>query len=84
MPEISRFYGIVISINYRAREHNPPHFHVAYGDFEARYNINTLEKINGNLPKTAEGLVMYWATLHKIELLRIWETQEFSKIEPLE
>lgn len=33
MPEISRFYGIIIRMYYE--DHNPPHFHAVYGDDEA-------------------------------------------------
>ena len=84
MPEISRFYGIAISIYFKMREHNPPHFHATYGDYEAEYRIDTLELLEGSLPKTADSLVKEWATLHRDKLLDIWNTQIFTKIEPLE
>jgi hypothetical protein len=84
MPEISRFYGIVISIRFRASEHNPPHFHAVYGKKKALFEIKTLRKIDGDLPETAEKLVTEWAKLHKSELLKIWESQIFTKIAPLD
>ncbi len=49
MPTISQFFGILIRMYYDA--HNPPHFHVIYGEYEAQININTLEIIKGDLPK---------------------------------
>lgn len=57
MPEISRFYGIVITM-YNS-EHNPPHFHIRYNDFHATMDINTGE-INGNLPRRVLNLVYEW------------------------
>jgi len=44
MPEISRFYGIIIKI-FLTREHNPPHFHAIYGEFSGLFDIQTLEKV---------------------------------------
>jgi len=51
MPEISRFYGIIIRMFYN--DHNPPHFHVIYQEDEALIEITTLEILEGNLPKWA-------------------------------
>lgn len=48
MPEISRFYGLVIYIFFN--EHNPPHFHAIYNEYEAEIDIQTLEIIAGELP----------------------------------
>lgn len=39
MPEISRFYGIIIFMNYH--DHNPPHFHANYKEFEVTVDIET-------------------------------------------
>lgn len=84
MPEISRFYGIIIQMFYR--DHNPPHFHVQYGDYKAIINI-TNELIGGNMPKRALKLVFEWMEIHKEELLENWTlTQKGelpNKIEPL-
>jgi phosphomannomutase len=41
MPEISRFYGIIISIFYD--EHNLPHFHARYGEHRIVIGINSLQ-----------------------------------------
>ncbi|MCH7989383.1 MAG: DUF4160 domain-containing protein, partial [Planctomycetes bacterium] len=62
MPEISRFYGIVIKMYFD--DHNPPHFHAEYGENEALININSLSVIAGKLPSRAMGLTAEWANLH--------------------
>ncbi len=77
MPEIARFYGIVIKLFFG--DHPPPHFHAVYGE-----NIDTLEMIEGDLPNRAKKLVIEWADIHKNELKLMWETQEFRKLPPLE
>lgn len=51
MPEVSRFYGIVVKIFYA--DHNPSHFHAEYGDYEVLVNINTLAILDGSLPARA-------------------------------
>lgn len=85
MPEISRFYGIVIQIFFR--EHMPPHFHATYGEFRAEISISDLEVISGFLPRKGLNLVMDWAELHKEELIKEWELAQTGKslfkIEPL-
>ncbi len=67
MPEISRFYGIIIRMYIK--DHSPPHFHAEYGGNEAMINIQTGEIIHGDLPRRALRLVQDWAELHKEELL---------------
>ena len=81
MPEICRFLGIVISMYFD--EHNPPHFHVRYNDYRAVIAINDLNQLEGNLPARVRGLVVEWAELHQNELLSMWESKEFHKLEPL-
>ena len=49
MPEITRFYGIVIKIFFR-NEHNPPHIHAVYGEYNGIFRIDSLEMIEGDLP----------------------------------
>jgi hypothetical protein len=53
MPEISRFYGIVIRMYYD--DHPPPHFHAHYGEDEALINIHTMAIVAGQLPPRAFG-----------------------------
>lgn len=83
MPELSRFYGIVIKMFFRQKEHDPPHFHVVYGDRLGVIDIGTLEMVEGDLPPRALALVREWASLHRNELAAIWNTQKFNPIEPL-
>ncbi len=85
MPEICRFFGIIIRMYYA--DHNPPHFHAIYQDDTAEYDINTLLTIRGSLPSRAHAMVLEWASLHREELLEDWklaiERKEIKKIEPL-
>jgi hypothetical protein len=86
MPQISRFFGIIISMFYD--EHNPPHFHAAYGEFKAEIGINDLNVLVGKLPSRALGLVIEWASMHQTELMENWSRiengQALEKIAPLE
>jgi hypothetical protein len=81
MPEICRFLGIVITMYFD--EHNPPHFHVRYNDYRASMAIEDLNVIAGSLPAKVRGLVQEWAENHRDELMHIWQTSEFRKIDPL-
>jgi len=85
MPEIARFYGIVIKMFFE--DHNPPHFHAIYGEYEVLIDISTFAVFAGHLPPRALGLVIEWATQHQDELLNNWERarvqESLSKIEPL-
>jgi len=80
MPQISYFLGVIIRMFYR--EHNPPHFHAYYGDYEALIDIQKNELISGNLPPRVLGLVVEWTALHQQELMANWERSK--KQEPLE
>lgn len=84
MPVLARFYGIVIRMYFLGSEHNPPHIHAIYGEDAAALDIRTGEIIDGYLPKRAASLVREWMELHREELLKMWETQEFKKLESLE
>ena len=85
MPEVSRFYGIVITMYYD--EHNPPHFHARYGGDRAVFDIATLQLLEGTLPPRARGLVVEWAAQHGAELLSNWlaarQDEPLSRIDPL-
>lgn len=70
MPELCRFYGIVIRMYFD--DHLPPHFHALYGEHEALVSIETLALIGGRLPPRAMGLVAEWATQHQEELKAAW------------
>ncbi|AEL25621.1 DUF4160 domain-containing protein [Cyclobacterium marinum] len=85
MPEISRFYGIIIKMYFN--EHNPPHFHVEYQDYEAIVNIETGE-LTGKMSRRALGLVYEWLDQNKEALLENWkrieERKPLNKIKPLD
>ena len=84
MPEICRFFGIIIS--KFADDHNPPHFHIRYGDYNA---IITLDKgiVKGEIPGNVLKQVFRWMDLHKTELSENWNRlqngQDIKKINPL-
>jgi hypothetical protein len=86
MPELSRFYGLVIRMFYD--EHPPPHFHVLFGDHAAVVRIDTLEVMKGSLPRRALVMVLEWAMAHRPELRQNWERaakgEAIETIAPLE
>lgn len=86
MPEISRFYGVVIKMHFN--EHNPPHFHAEYGEYEALININSMGIISGKLPARVLGMVVEWASINQSQLKQEWNKarnmESLSKIAPLE
>ena len=86
MPEVSRFYGIVIQIYYG--DHPPPHFHALYAGEVAKIAIETLQVIDGSIPKRALALVLDWTSIHQQELLEAFNRaaalQAPGKIAPLE
>lgn len=81
MPEIARFYGIIIKLFFG--DHPPPHFHAVYGEYMGLFNLETLEMIEGDLPSRASKLVVEWATMYQTELREMWDKQEFHKLPPL-
>jgi len=83
MPELARFYGMVVKMYFLSKEHNPPHIHVIYNDCMGVINIETLEIIEGDLPAKAEMLAKEWTAMHQQELITMWQTQEFRKLPPL-
>ena len=76
MPEISRFYGIVITMNFN--DHNPPHFHAIYQDYEISIDIKT-GVVNGNMSKRALKMIFEWSDIHKDELLKNWQLAQDRK-----
>jgi Domain of unknown function (DUF4160) len=85
MPEICRFYGIVILMFHG--DHNPPHFHVRYGEYKASFEIKNLGILDGSLPKKAYVMVIEWALENRENLIRNWElcqaNKNPNKLEPL-
>ncbi len=86
MPEISRFFGIIITMYYS--DHQPPHFHARYGGQKAQVSIDPVSILRGDLQPRVFGLVAEWALAHRAELMEDWilsqnETPP-NKIAPLE
>jgi hypothetical protein len=70
MPELSRFFGIIITLYYN--DHVPAHFHIRYGAQKAIMAIESLTVIEGELSPRVRGLVVEWAALHRDELREDW------------
>ena len=86
MPEISRFFGIIVAMFYNV--HAPPHFHVRYGEQKAIIGIAPIQLLEGKLKPRTLGLVIEWASLHQAELIEDWDLartmQPLKNIDPLE
>jgi hypothetical protein len=88
MPEISRFFGIIIRMYAEAgAPHHRPHFHAYYQDSIAIYALDEIDLMNGELPRRQSRLVEAWAELHQAELLVNWERLQSGqlpeKVDPL-
>lgn len=84
MPEISKFYGIIVSLYWR--DHNPPHLHFTYGEYEC--SISVLDRVvDGKAPAKVIAKVNEWMDLHEAEILSLWEKAQkgdkLGRIEPL-
>jgi len=86
MPELARFFGIIIRMYVEpGMPHHTPHFHAYYQDEVAIYSIDPIAVISGSLPKRHQRLVEAWAELHQAELLTDWELlQTFQRPRPIE
>ena len=86
MPEICRFYGIIIAMFYG--DHGPPHFHARYGSHKIVIRIADLSIFEGKLPPRALGLVMEWAARRQDKLAQNWQAAQahrpLTPIEPLD
>jgi len=87
MPIVSQFYGILIYIYKEiGAQHNKPHFHAKYAEFEGVYDFDG-NIIDGELPKKQNKLVEAWSILHTDELNAAWkvwnESGEIIKIDGL-
>jgi hypothetical protein len=81
MPEVSRFFGIVVTMYWEAgAPHRTPHFHVRYEDYRASYGIDPVVQLAGALPRRQQRLVEAWAELHQAELLANWELAQQNRM----
>ena len=83
MPEISRFYGIVIKMFFKPKEHEPSHIHALYGEYVGIFDLQSMEMTEGDLPKKAQELIKEWLYKNQEELSKMWETQKLRKLPPL-
>ena len=83
MPEVSRFYGIIIKMFFKPKEHEPSHIHALYGEYVGLFELQTLQMTEGDLPQKAQALVIEWLKRYNKELQTMWETQEKKKLTPL-
>ena len=85
MPEICRFYGIIIKMFFD--DHSPPHFHAEYSEHKVAIQIGSLSILSGSFPPRALGLVVEWASMHQEELIQNWQRAQdlnpIGKIDPL-
>jgi hypothetical protein len=86
MPEISRFFGIIVRMYFD--DHDPPHFHAMYAGIEAEVGIEPIRMLEGTLPNRAASMVFEWAALHQRELMQNWRrlhnAEPAVRIQPLE
>ncbi len=86
VPRISQFLGICIYMYFS--DHNPPHFHAIYGQFDAEFVIGTGERLRGAFPPRAERLVEEWAGIYRNQLQDNWERarshEALREVPPLE
>lgn len=83
MPTICHFYGIIIVMYLRDKEHNPPHIHAITQDFDAPFLIATGEIMEGEFPAKAKAMVVEFIRTYKKELEEMWETEKYVKLPPL-
>ena len=88
MPELSRFFGIIIRMYAEAGgPHHRPHFHAYYQEEVAIYAIDSIDLIAGSFPRPQQRLVEAWAEIHREELMASWERLQQGRapdrIEPL-
>ena len=84
MPEISRFYGIVIKMFFKPKEHEPSHIHARYGEYVGIFDLKTFEMTDGDLPLKAQSLVKEWLQINGSKLQKMWDSQKIEKLPPLE
>ncbi|MBL7065136.1 MAG: DUF4160 domain-containing protein [Anaerolineae bacterium] len=78
MPVVARFYGILIKMYFK--EHGIPHFHAVYGEYNGVFDIETIEMMEGDLPRRAQRMIREWAQQYQSDLLNMWKSQKFKKL----
>ena len=88
MPEIARFFGIIIRMFAEpGAPHHRPHLHAYYQSHVGVFAVDEIELIAGELPRRQRRLVEAWAELHQHDLLADWDRLQSGqlpfKIDPL-
>lgn len=83
MPTISQFYGIIIVMYLKNKEHNPPHIHAITQDYDAPFLISSGELMEGEFPPKAKALVKEFIAKYRVELEEMWETERYIKLPPI-
>ena len=83
MPTISYFYGIIIVMYLKDKEHNPPHIHAITQDFDAPFLIENGEIMEGFFPVKAKAIVKEFVMKYRDELMDMWETGKYVKLPPI-
>lgn len=83
MPTIATFYGIIILMHLTRKEHQPPHIHAFYGEYEATFRIADGSLLYGKFPERGKELVKEFILIHKEELQEMWDTEQYKKLPPL-
>ena len=84
MPVIARFYGIVVKMFFKPKEHDPARIHAVYGETVGVFDIASMEMTEGDLPPNAQRLVRDWLPRHQDELAEMWRTQKIVELPPLD
>ena len=87
MPEITRFYGIIIRMYaIDIKEHKLPHIHASYNEYRSVFDLEGNE-IEGSMPSKQRKIIEAWMEIHKEELIKLWgllvEGKEGFSISPL-
>lgn len=84
MPIIAKFYGIVLKMYFRQKEHNPPHLHATYGEHDGVFELIEGEMFEGNIPSKEQQLVKRFIKYYTARLIKMWESQNFEMLPPIE
>ena len=84
MPEICRFYGIIIKMFFKPKEHEPSHIHALYNEYVGIFDLNSMEMKDGDLPLRAQNHVKEWLEKNQQGLIEMWNSQKIRKMLPLD
>ena len=83
MPVISRFYGIVIKMYLKQKEHNPPHIHAIYGEYVGMFTLSDGEMFEGDIPTNIQKMIKEFIFYYRDRLEIMWRTQQFEMLPPI-